>query len=498
MMKYICLFLIIAGSITAQNTSTTDKIAQLDKFIQSGMSLWKTTGISIAVVKEGNVIFKKGYGYADINTKSPFTTSTISFCASTTKAMTATCMAMLVDEGKVNWNDKLKNVLPDFRLYDPYVTDEITVRDLFTHNAGLGNGDGLWVYGYSSKEIVRRMRYMKPAYSMRSSFIYQNLMYVVAGEVIEKISGKSWHQFINERLFRPLNMNHTYALIDDAKNESSKITPHWWFGDTLVKAIENFNYGGYDPAGSVVSSADDIVQWLKFWQDSGKVNGKRLISAASYEEILKPQSFVTADEFYPTQVKTKPHWMTYGLGWFQQDYRGKMIQYHTGSLDGSIAIHGFIPEEKFSIYLFANLDHSELRHAIMWKAIDLWSFNDNSRDWSTELFTLYKTRRETARKAVKEKEAKRAMDTKPNLPLYQYTGTYNNEIYGRAEIIYNGTILKLVLPNKINADLTHWHYDTFKAKYNYEWFDPGWINFSLNADGKINSMIIDGVNYSRL
>ena len=181
---------------------------------------------------------------------------------------------------------------------------------------------------------------------------------------------------------------------------------------------------------------------------------------------------MTADEFYPTQVKTKPHWMTYGLGWFQQDYRGKMIQYHTGSLDGSIAIHGFVPEEKFSIYLFANLDHSELRHAIMWKAIDLWSFNDNSRDWSTELFTLYKTRRETARKAVKEKEAKRAMDTKPNLPLYQYTGTYNNEIYGRAEIIYNGTMLKLVLPNKIHADLGHWHYDTFKAKYNYEWFDP--------------------------
>lgn len=189
--------------VSAQKTSKdlADKTGLFDKYIQSSYPLWKTTGLAVAVVKDGKVIFKKGYGVTDLRTNQPFTTSTISFCASTTKAMTAACIAMLVDEGKLKWDDKLKNILPEFRLYDAYVSDEITVRDLLRHNAGLGNGDLLWLFGYSSEEIMRRMRYMKPAYSFRSSFIYQNLMYVVAGEVIKKVSGIPWHEFISKRIF---------------------------------------------------------------------------------------------------------------------------------------------------------------------------------------------------------------------------------------------------------------------------------------------------------
>jgi len=163
----LCIHSISQGS----SNELTDKVALFDKYIQSSIPLWKTTGLAVAVVKDNKVIFKKGYGVINLNETKPFTTSTIAFCASTTKAMTAACIGMLVDEGKLKWDDKLKNVLPGFRLYDPYVSDEITVRDLLRHNAGLGNGDKLWLFGYSSEEIVRRMRYMKPAYSMRSSFI---------------------------------------------------------------------------------------------------------------------------------------------------------------------------------------------------------------------------------------------------------------------------------------------------------------------------------------
>jgi CubicO group peptidase (beta-lactamase class C family) len=500
-MKKPLLSLLLSGFCLYGLSQTTkeilNKVDVFDKYIQASMPLWKTTGLSVAVVKDGKVIFKKGYGVTDINKPQPFTTSTIAFCASTTKAMTAACIGMLVDEGKLKWDDKLKEILPDFRLYDPYVSDEITVRDLLRHNAGLGNGDLLWLFGYSSEEIARRMRYMKPAYSMRSSFIYQNLMYVVAGEVIKKVSGIPWHEFIHKRIFQPLGMTHTYTRFKDAAAEPGIMTPHFFYGDTVIKTIEAIDFGGYDPAGSVVSCIDDITSWMKFLQDSARINGQRLIKAETFTELFKPQSIVPPNEFYPTQEKTKPHWTTYGLGWFQQDYRGRMFQFHTGSLDGAVAIFGFMPEEKFSIYIFANLDHTEIRHALMWKATDLWCFNDNSRDWSTELYYHYKKIREDARKKEQEKEAKRVVGTNPSLPLDSLAGKYINEIYGDAEIVANGNELTLKFPNKINLALKHWNYDVFRGYYNYEWYGKAWVTFSLNSDGKIAQFDFDGVIYKK-
>lgn len=501
MRKALILLTAIAGSISLFGQSKkqpVNKAELFDRYIQQALPLWKTTGLAVAVVKDGNVIFKKGYGETRLGSGQPFTPSTISFCASTTKAMTAACVAMLVDEGKLKWDDRLKEVLPDFRLFDPYVSDEITVRDLLRHNAGLGNGDNLWLFGYSSEEILRRMRYMRPAYSLRSSFIYQNLMYVVAGEVIRKVSGQPWHEFIRQRIFQPLGMNHTYTRFSDANAEPSRMSPHFYYGDTVVKIIDTLGFGGYDPAGSVVSSIDDITRWMQFLQDSARVNGKRLISAVSFAELFKPQSMVTPGEFYPTQQVTRPHWMTYGLGWFQQDYRGRMYQFHTGSLDGAIAIFGFMPEEHFSVYLFANLDHSELRHALMWKATDLWCFDDaNGRDWSTELFSLYKNLRQADRARDQEKEARRVPGTRPSLPLDSIAGHYTNEIYGDAWLVKDGENLALRFPNRINLTVRHWNYDVFRGYYEHEWFGKAWITFSLNADARIAQFDIDGIVYRR-
>lgn len=493
----LCALFFYYASLSQTAKEISNKVDVFDKYIQSSMPLWKTTGLSVAVVKDGKLIFKKGYGVTNINKPQPFTTSTIAFCASTTKAMTAACIGMLVDEGKLKWDDKLKEILPGFRLYDPYVSDEITVRDLLRHNAGLGNGDLLWLFGYSSEEIVRRMRYLKPAYSLRSSFIYQNLMYVVAGEVIKKISGIPWHEFIKQRIFQPLGMNHTYTQFKDAAAESSIMKPHFYYGDTVIKAIDVIDFGGYDPAGSVVSCIDDIAKWMQFLQDSAQVNGQRLIKAETFAEFFKPQSIVPPNEFYPTKDKTKPHWMTYGLGWFQQDYRGRMYQFHTGSLDGAVAIFGFMPEEKFSIYIFGNLDHTEIRHALMWKATDLWCFNDNSRDWSTELYYHYKKIREDGRKREKEKEDKRVLSTKPSLPFDSLVGKYTNEIYGDAEIMKNGNDLTIHFPNKISLALKHWNYDVFRGYFNYEWYGKSWVTFSVNSDGKIAQFDWDGVVYRK-
>ncbi|MFT3679605.1 MAG: serine hydrolase [Ferruginibacter sp.] len=504
MNKFIYAFLFfycaVHSSACGQQVQKTlaDKTGLFDKYIQSSIPLWKTTGLSVAVVKDGKTIFKKGYGITNMNKPQPFTTSTISFCASTTKAMTAACIGMLVDEGKLQWDDKLKNILPAFRLYDPYVSDEITVRDLLRHNAGLGNGDLLWLFGYPADKIIESMKYMQPAYSMRSSFIYQNLMYVVAGEVIKKISGMPWSEFIKKRLFQPLGMNHTYTSFKQSVNEPSRMTPHFNLGDTMIKPIEALDFGEYDPAGSVVSCIDDITKWMIFLQDSAVVDGRRLIKAETFAEFFKPQAIIPLSQFYPTAALTKPHWTTYGLGWFQQDYNGKMIQYHTGSLDGAIAIFGFIPEEKLSIYIFGNLDHSEIRHALLWKAIDLWSFNDNSRDWSTELHTYYGKLKEEAAKEEKETAVKRVLNTRPSLAPEKYTGRFSNAVYGDATITLEGNQLRLKFPNNINLTLDHWHFDVFKGKYDYIWFPDSWINFSFSNEGTVTGFDFDGNTYIRL
>jgi CubicO group peptidase (beta-lactamase class C family) len=499
MRKYFLPLLTLACCLhaTAQKKNVETNSTIFDNYIQAGLRLWKTPGMSIVVVKDGNIVFKKGYGVTQLGKPEPFTTSTLSICASTTKAMTAVCMGMLVDEGKVNWTDKVSDIYPALKLYDNYANSEMTVKDLFTHNTGLGNADWLWVEGYSLDTIVQKMRLIKPAYSFRSSFIYQNLMYMVAGEVIHKVSGKSWDEFIKQRLFTPLGMAHTYPNYAASTAEPSHITPHFIFNDTVVRPIPYLETKGIDAAGGVWSCADDINKWLLCLLDSTKINGTRLLKPETYAALFTPQSMVTKEEFYPTARLTKPHWTTYGLGWFQEDYRGKMANFHTGSLDGAVAICGLINDEHFGVYIFGNLDHTELRHALMYKAMDLWVFNDDKNDWSGDMYKMYKGIRDTAANHEKDFEAKRVMGTHPSLALSAYAGTYTNELYGNAWVKLNNDTLTLTFPNNININLSHWHYNTFLGKFEHEWYGKDWATFTLNAEGKVASFDFGGMEYEK-
>ncbi|MBS1973967.1 MAG: beta-lactamase family protein, partial [Bacteroidetes bacterium] len=430
----IALFLLLAGLYSFSQKNKIDPAAKFGAYVQNAMKEWKVPGLSIAVVKDGKIVFESGYGVAELGKPDLFTTSTLSICASTTKAMTAVCMGMLVDEGKIKWSDKVSDIYPALKLWDDYASSQITISDLFTHNTGLGNADWLWVTGQPLDTIIYKMRFIKPAYSFRASFIYQNLLYMIAGEVIHKISGKTWDDFIKERLFVPLGMVHTYPTYVLSVNEPSHISPHWMYDDGMVGPIPYIDKKGIDAAGGVWSCAEDMGKWLTFLLDSTKVNGQRLLKAETFKDIFKPHSIVTDEEFYPTQEITKPHWKTYGYGWFQEDYRGNMLQFHTGSLDGVVAIAGLIPDMHFGIYVFANLDHAELRHALMYKAIDLWCFNDNSHDWSNDFSSLYKRLKQKEMKKEAERESKHIMNTLPSKEMSDYEGHYANEVFGSAEV----------------------------------------------------------------
>jgi len=382
--------------------------------------------MAVAVVKDGKVIFKKGYGIRELGKVDKVDTETLFACASTTKAMTATCIGMLVDEGKLKWDDLVITHLPEYQLFDPAVTRELRIRDLLTHNSGVGNTDFLWgAMDIPTKEMLNRMRLVKPSYSLRSSFIYQNLFYVAAGQVIEKVSGKPWEVFIQERIFTPLGMSRTAPKRKYIK-DNNQVKPHYEV-EKKIKAIEYTKDDEIGPAGSVWSSIDDMSKWMACMLDSGKYAGGRLVKAASWAEMFKPTVIVPADQFYPTMQLIKPNWTTYGLGWFQHDYKGKKINFHTGSLDGLVAIHAQLPDQKLGIYVFGNFDHAEVRHALVYKAFDVFALG-GATDWSKDFLTLYTGIRAKSEKEQKDFEAKRVLNTTPSLPLADYAGKYSDPL----------------------------------------------------------------------
>lgn len=488
------LFIFILGFQQAVAQDNTALVKEFDAYIEKAKAEWQVPGLSVAVVKDGKVLLSKGYGVRELGKQDLVNGQTLFACASTTKAMTAACMAILVDEGKIKWDDLVITYLPEFQLYDEFVTRELRIRDLFTHNSGVGNADFLWTQmNISSAEVLNKMRLVRPSYSLRSGFIYQNIFYIAAGAVIEKVSGQSWDSFMKTRLFQPLKMNRTFPKLKEVKdiNQSS---PHFTI-ENRITVIERTNADEIGSAGSVWSCADDMAKWAIAMLDSSKYEGGRLLKASTWTELFKPQVIAPAS-FYPTTKLTKPNWTTYAFGWYQQDYQGRKTNYHTGSLAGEVAIHGQLPSERLAIYVFGNLDHAEVRHALLFKAFDHFALGGTT-DWSTEFKALYKTADEQTEKREKDFESKRIMGTAPSHPLSAYSGKYTDPLFGELEVVANGTSLNLVVNNKNKATLMHWHYDTFRGWYDKKWYGKGNAVFSADATGKITRVTIAGMEFRR-
>jgi CubicO group peptidase (beta-lactamase class C family) len=458
-----------------------DLARELDPYVARAVQDWRVPGLAIAVVGDGRVVFAKGYGVRELGKPAPVDTQTLFAIGSTTKAMTAAALGLLVDAGKVRWDDPVTRHLPDFQLYDPYVTREVTVRDLLTHRAGLGNADFLW-YGTenSRAEIVRRARLVRPAYSLRAGFVYQNVMYAVAGAVVAAAAGVPWETFVATRLFAPLGMTRTVPTLAQARSRPNVASPHSRVDDTL-RVIRNASVDAIAPAGAVWSSAADMAKWIRFLLDSARVDGKRLLQPATLAELLKPQTVVPAAGFYPTAQLTRPHWTTYGLGWFQEDYAGRMVDFHTGSIDGMVAVVGLIPDDGLGVVVLANADHAEARHALMYKTFDL-CLGRPSRDWSGEMRALYDSLRAHADSATKAQEAKRVLGTRPTLPLEKYAGTYADSLVGRVVVRLDAGKLWL-RSGTMEAELEHWQYDTFRARWRDRWQEPELVSFAIGASG---------------
>lgn len=491
------LVLVIAASAVAQN-----KVDDFDKYAEAARQEWKVPGMAIAIVQDGKVIMAKGYGVRELGKAAPVDADTLFGAMSTTKAMTAVTMGMLVDEGKVSWDDKVIKHLPDFRVADAYVTSELRIRDLFTHNGGMGSADFLWAWTpeLSTAEIVKRMQYARPAYPFRGGYSYQNVMYAIAGQVIEKVSGMPWERFVTERLFAPLGMKNTFATLRGSSSYQNRSTAHFNIDGTITVIPED-QADSIAPAGAVWSNANDIAKWIDFMLGNTTVNGKQLLKPATYQAILRPQAIIPPGQFYPTVSLTKPHWTTYGFGWFQHDYRGEMVNFHTGSLAGRTAIIGLIPEKKMGIYIFGNIDHAEVRHALMYKAFDVFAFGDsNGRDWSKEMKVLYDGLAAQDKQQAEAQKARRKSDSKPSLAFAAYAGKYSDPLYGDIVVTFADGKLQLNIGKGArSADLEHWHYDTFRTVWRQRWLGEGLVSFQLNSvSGEVEAINLGGAQLRRV
>jgi CubicO group peptidase (beta-lactamase class C family) len=479
------------NALVAQAPKAESLAHVLDEFIVKGMRDWEIPGLAVAVVRSDSVLLLKGYGTRELGRARAVDEHTLFGIMSTTKAMTSAAIAMLVDDGLVRWNDPVTKWIPEFEMPEPYVTGELTVLDLLTHRAGLGNADLLWMRGdLDDGEIFRRVRYLDPTYSFRAGYTYQNIMYGLAGELIARASGMPYGEFLKDRLLDPLGMSRTLTSLAAVREsaDDNVSSSHFEIRDT-IRVIEEEAVDVLASAGAVWSNASDMARWMQFLLDSARVGGQGLIKPETFAELFRPHTIIPASQFYPTIRLTQPHWTTYALGWFQQDYRGHYVAFHTGSLSGRIAIVGLLPDERFGITVLGNLDHAEFRHALMLKAFDL-QLGDNGRDWSEELLAFYRGFAADADSVRSGREAQRRTGTQPSLPLSQYVGTYTHPVWGDLVVseLGDGLTAQLGAENQLRGLLAHWHYDTFRIQLGDGRSEPDWVQFVLGRDGRVDEL----------
>ena len=473
-----------------------ERLKEIDAYAEKTRLEWNVPGIAVAIVKDDKVVFAKGYGVREMGKTEKVDENTLFAIASNSKAFTTASLAILVDEKKLNWDDKVMNYLPEFQLYNPYVTSELTIRDLVSHRSGLDtfSGDLLWYEtNYNSDEILRRVRFLKPKSSFRSQFGYQNLMFIAAGRIVEKVSGKTWSQFVTERILTPLGMSRTTTSVKNLKDNFSM--PHNESGGAL-RVLHSGNVDGASAAAGLNSSAADVAKWLRLQLGRGKFEGKQIFSEQQSGVMWSAHTILGVNPFPAKDAPTRL-FSAVGLGWFLNDYRGRKVVSHGGGLDGMISQTAMMPEENLGLVVLTNSE-TGVNTILQNKIFDVF-LDAPKRDWSAERLERAKQNKAKAEEEDAKLVASRTADTIPSLLIKNYAGNYTDQLYGDATIAEeNGKlVLRFIQSPNFVADLEHWHYDTFQIKWRssvaYN-FPRGFVTFTIDKMGKTDEMKIDQPN----
>jgi CubicO group peptidase (beta-lactamase class C family) len=489
-MRATCALVVCAVAVGSRPaTAQREPFPGLDAYVNAGLELWNVPGLSLAIVRNDSVIYAKGYGRLDVRRPDAVNANTIFAVGSTSKAFTTAALAMLVDAKKLRWDDPVTQSLPWFQMHDPYVSRQLTVRDLVTHRSGLARGDGVWsFFDYSRDEIARRVRFLAPTWSFRSTFGYQNLMYVTAGQVVEHVSGKTWDDFLRERVFSPLGMRSTSTSISRFQGLSNVASPHTRVSDTLVP-VPWQNADDVGAAGSINSTAVDMAQWVRLHLNKGTFEGARLISAAQITEMQTPQTTVRLEGPWLAR-SPDAHLLAYGLGWFVQDHRGRKLVQHSGNVNSMSAVVGLLPHESVGVVVLTNAAGTLLPNALMYRILDL-HLKAPAKDYSATMRARALADAARARSASRDQETVRLAGTQRTLPLEKYAGVYADSLYGRVQVRIRDGRLLLALGTRPETELEHWHADSFRAQWPALGIRPHFVTFTVDHRGLVQALTID-------
>ena len=464
-------------------------------------------GMAIAIVENDKVTFARGFGVRALNQAERVDADTIFPTGSTGKAFTVADLAILVDQGRIGWDDRVTERLPGFEMYDPYVTRELTIRDLLVHRSGLGLGEGDLLFvprtNLSRAESVRRLRYLKPATSFRYGFAYDNVLYMVAGQLIEAVTGETWEKFTASHVLGPAGMLHSTSGSEARFASANRAYPHARMDGglrgvgTQQRLDERDELGRNGaPAGGLAVSANDMARWLEIQLDGGALAGGsgRLFSEAAHEQMWKPVVLQPIPSYPPSLRAIQPNFNTYALGWDVSDYAGTRIVWHGGAVFGFLTAVVLIPERHVGFSIEINSEDGEIIRGLMYELLDHYLGRPRV-DW-VERFRAYK--KEKVAEALKALEAATAKPAAvgPSLPAAGYAGTYADPWYGNIEIAARNGKLTIDFKStpRMAGTLEHYQYDTFRTEFDDKSIEPAYVTFGLDAGGKIDRITMKAVS----
>ena len=454
---FIVLALGLSPAFAATKAPQPVNLRGFSEFVAKTMAEWKVPGMAVAIVKDGKVVFAEGFGFRDVERGLKVTPHTIFPIGSCSKAFTAADVGILVDEGKVGWDEPVRTYLPDFKLRDEYASAHITSRDMLSHRSGLPRHDLMWIGGqFDRRELYDRIRYLEMNKGFRSAWQYQNLMFMTAGYLVGKVDGSSWEDFTQRRILDPLGMKETNFSVALTQKAADFSRPYMEIKDK-IEPVPYRDINAVGPAGSINSNVLDMAQWVLLNLNKGKFGDKQVVSEASMAQIHSPQMLVPMPIQYDEVL-----YSSYGMGWVIEPYRGHLLVWHNGGVDGFISQVAFLPRENAGLVILSNLNGNPVPGIVYLNIVDRLLGLDQV-DWNKRTKDEIAKGKAEDEKARKEADKDRKPDTRPSHPLADYAGEYENPGYGTLSVVKDGDGLKLKMP-LLEGPLSHYHYDVFELK----------------------------------
>jgi CubicO group peptidase (beta-lactamase class C family) len=481
----LAIYILIGGHINAQELNVEKKLKGFDKTIESVLRDWNVPGCGIGIVIKDKLAFAKGYGYRNLEQKLPVTPNTLFQIASNTKLFTATAVGFLVKEGKLDWDQPIKKYVPQIQFYNDELNENVTMRDMLSHRSGISRHDNIWYKSdFTRQDLFDRLKYLEPSIPLRQGYLYNNLMYAAAGQIIEYLSGNTWEKFVKDSIFSPLHMTHSLFTVEEMQQQDDFMKPYYEKRDTnlLLPYPIYTKQQGIGPAGSIISSINDLSNWLIAQMNDGKFNDKQIIPSNIISETMQPASLTAS---VPTKYFENLN-SIYGMGRGTSSYKGHYLTQHGGAIGGIYSNVSFMPADSIGIIVFTNGAHAGQLPGIITNIIYDKLLNLGETPWSDRNLKDYLKNKATSKETRKKQDVDRVPNTKPSHELPDYAGIYEDLAYGIMRITYENEGLKFTFHNT-TLPLYHYHYDRFISPDDE--IDGKWsLMFSSDAQGNIHEV----------